>query len=156
MRVVYHRAARPAHEREAEEMSTITRLVGVYDAEGTLRGEVAYWIGARLGRRHCALCDITHGLFSPKAEWRQCRDGLAVPFDTFHLDDQPDHVRAALAGTAPAVAACTADGRTLALVGPTELEACGGSVDHLMQTIEQAAHRAGLTWSGSAASRPGT
>lgn len=156
MRVVYHRAARPAHEREAEEMSTITRLVGVYDAEGTLRGEVAYWIGARLGRRHCALCDITHGLFSPKAEWRQCRDGLAVPFDTFHLDDQPDDVRAALAGTAPAVAACTADGRTLALVGPTELEACGGSVDHLMQTIEQAAHRAGLTWSGSAASRPDT
>lgn len=129
-------------------MTTITRLIGVYDADGTLRGEVAYWIGARLGRRHCALCDITHGLFSPKSEWRQCREGLPIPFDTFHLDDQPDDVRAALAGTAPAVVARTADGRTLALVGPTELEACGGSVDHLMETIEQAAHRAGLVWSG--------
>ena len=39
----------------------IVRLIGVYDANGTLSGELAYWIGARLGRRHCSLCDITHG-----------------------------------------------------------------------------------------------
>jgi hypothetical protein len=39
----------------------VVRLVGVYDADGTPRGEIAYWVGARLGRTHCALCDITHG-----------------------------------------------------------------------------------------------
>jgi hypothetical protein len=48
----------------------VRRLVGVYDADGTLRGEVGYWVGARLGRAHCALCDITH---SPIRE----RSGLA-------------------------------------------------------------------------------
>ena len=27
----------------------ITELIGVYDADSTLLGEVSYWIGARLG-----------------------------------------------------------------------------------------------------------
>ncbi len=40
----------------------VVRLIGVYDADGTLRGELGYWVGARLGRRHCSLCDITHAL----------------------------------------------------------------------------------------------
>ena len=25
-----------------------------------IRGELTYWVGARLGRRHCSLCEITH------------------------------------------------------------------------------------------------
>ena len=35
-----------------------------------LVGEARYWIGARLGRAHCALCDITHGLFTERDDWR--------------------------------------------------------------------------------------
>jgi hypothetical protein len=40
---------------------SIRRLVGVYNANGTVGGELAYFLGARLGRAHCSLCDITHG-----------------------------------------------------------------------------------------------
>ncbi|MBX3287132.1 MAG: hypothetical protein KF703_17425 [Actinobacteria bacterium] len=125
----------------------IQRLVGVYDADHTLRGELAYWVGARLGRAHCALCDITHGLFREKDEWKTCSAGLPVPFDTFHRDDQPDDVRAALAGTYPAVLADTAVGPIL-LLGPAELDACDGSPDRLVVAIETAVERAGLRWSG--------
>ena len=50
----------------------------MYDADHTLIGEVSYWVGARLGRRHCALCDITHGLFTPKRDWTECRASLAA------------------------------------------------------------------------------
>lgn len=57
---------------------TVRELIGVYDADGTLVGEVRYWIGARLGRTHCGLCEITHGLFTERADWRQCRDQLDV------------------------------------------------------------------------------
>jgi hypothetical protein len=83
----------------------IVRLVGVYDADGTLRGEVTYWVGARLGRRHCSLCDITHGSIRRRPEWTACTDGLAVPFDTYHRNDQPEAVRAAAGGAAPVVVA---------------------------------------------------
>ena len=48
----------------------VRELIGVYDADGTLLGEARYWIGARLGRTHCSLCEITHGLFTERADWR--------------------------------------------------------------------------------------
>lgn len=41
---------------------TLQRLVGVYDADGTVLGELSYFVKARLGRAHCSLCDITHGV----------------------------------------------------------------------------------------------
>lgn len=129
----------PATERHT------TRLIGVYDADGTVRGELAYWVGARLGRRHCSLCDITHGSVRERAEWKTCRSSLPVRFDTFHRDDQPDAVRAAAGGRAPVVLADTDDGIAL-LIGPDELDGYGGSVDRLVEGIDAAMERLGLTW----------
>jgi hypothetical protein len=125
--------------------TVVERLIGVYDAEGTLRGELTYWVGARLGRAHCSLCDITHGLLREKGEWQTCRAGLPVPFDTYHRDDQPDDVRAVLAGTYPAVLAATDAGPVL-LVGPADLEGCQGSPEALVSAIETAVERLGLRW----------
>ncbi len=115
----------------------VVRLIGVYDADGTLRGEVSYFIGARFGKAHCALCDITHGLTRTKADWKQCRATLPVPFDTYHRDDQPDAVRAATGDTAAVVVAETSDGIVL-LLGPAELEACHGSPEALIVAIDAA------------------
>jgi hypothetical protein len=123
----------------------ITGLVGVYDADSTIRGELAYWVGARLGRRHCSLCEITHGSVRQRPEWKACRAGLPVPFHTFHRDDQPAAVRAAADGRAPVVLAETAAGHLL-LLSPDDLAACHGSVDGLLHAIGPAAMRLGLMW----------
>ena len=123
----------------------IVRLVGVYDADGTLRGELAYWIGARLGRAHCALCDITHGLARERADWKACRDGLAVAFDTYHRNDQPEAVRRATGDVAPCVVAETEAG-LVCLLGPAELASCNGSGERLIEAIESAGSRASLAW----------
>ena len=124
----------------------IVRLVGVYDADSTLRGELSYWINARLGRAHCSLCDITHGLFRERPGWRACRSSLPVPFDTYHRDDQPDPVRAAIGDSAPAVVAETGGG-IVCLLGPTEVADCRGSIDALVEAVEQRIASAQLTWS---------
>jgi hypothetical protein len=116
----------------------VVRLVGVYNAEGTVLGEVSYWIGARFGRAHCSLCDITHGVFTERADWRACRATLPLPFVTFHLDDQPPSVRAALQGAAPAVVAELADGAVVLLLGPAALDACAASPARLVEAIEHA------------------
>lgn len=123
----------------------IQRLVGVYDADGTITGELAYFVGARLGRRHCALCDITHGLVRERDDWRRCRASLPVPFETFHRNDQPDAVRALLAGTYPAVVAETDEGWTV-LLGPPDLEACSSSPEVLVAALESASDRLALRW----------
>ncbi|MGB8860224.1 MAG: hypothetical protein WCC60_13245 [Ilumatobacteraceae bacterium] len=123
----------------------IVRLVGVYDADSTLRGEVSYWVGARLGRRHCSLCDITHGAVRERSDWKACRAGLPVPFDTHHRNDQPHAVREIAAGAAPVVVAET-DGGNVLLLSPADLDACDGSIDRLVDAIERAAERLGLVW----------
>jgi hypothetical protein len=107
----------------------VERLTGVYHAEGTLRGELAYVVGRRLGRRHCGLCDITHGRVRERAEWRAARGRLGIPFETVHLDDRPAEVRAASGGRAPAVLAHLEGGEAVLLLGPDEIDACAGDPD---------------------------
>jgi hypothetical protein len=121
----------------------IVRLIGVYDADSTLRGELGYWVGARLGRRHCSLCDITHGSVRQRPEWKACKEDLPMPFDTYHRNDQPDAVRVAAAGRAPVVVADTGTSLVV-LLDPAELVACDGSIDRLVDAIEQSAARLGL------------
>jgi hypothetical protein len=122
----------------------VVRLVGVYDADHTIRGELSYWVGARLGRAHCALCDITHGMLRRRSEWNAYTAGLAVRFETFHRDDQPDEVRAGSGGHVPVVVAELATGAIVVLLDAESLEECGGSVERLAEAIDGAVARAGL------------
>jgi hypothetical protein len=123
---------------------SVRRLVGVYHASGTLSGEIAYLVRARLGRAHCALCDITHGAIREKADWRACRQDVAVPFDTVHLNERDSALVAATEGRTPCVVAETAAGLEV-LLDESDLEACRGSPRRLVQAVVDAARARGLT-----------
>lgn len=112
----------------------ITRYVGVYDADGTVLGELAFVVGRALGRTHCSLCDITHGALRERAEWRTCRDQLEAPFVTYHRDDAPAAVRA-LGAPLPVVLAEHDDGTLAVAVTAEQLEACAGSPDALLARL---------------------
>jgi hypothetical protein len=129
----------------------ITRLVGVYDADGSLLGELSYLLRARVERAHCALCEITHGRVRERPAWRASRDRLLVPFVTFHRNDQPAEIRRAAGGAAPAVIAETVSGEHLVLLGRDDLEGCAGSPDRLVDAVETAAAARGLRWPTAAA-----
>jgi len=107
---------------------SVTRLVGVYDANGGLLGEAAYVWGKVRGTRHCALCDITHGRVRRRPEWDRMVADLGVPVDLLHLNEMPADVRQAVAACgAPVVLARTGDGLEPLLVG-AELDELDGSV----------------------------
>ena len=127
------------------ESRTIQRLVGIYDADSSVRGELTYWIGARMGRAHCALCDITHGFLRERADWKRLKAGIPVPFLTFHRDDRPTEITAAVGQIVPVVVAHTSR-EVVSLLGPQELEVCAGSPRDLIAAIQQSADAAGLTW----------
>jgi hypothetical protein len=114
--------------------SNITELIGVYDADSTLLGEVSYWVGARFGITHCSLCEITHGLFTKKSEWKQCAESFTVPFHLFHRDDAPHDVLVALAGEFPAVLQRTTAGIQVILTRE-ELERFDGHTSDFAQWI---------------------
>jgi hypothetical protein len=109
-------------------------LVGVYDADATLIGEVAYWVGARLGVRHCALCDVTHGTFRRRRDWDCEVARIHLPFTTFHRNDAPHDVLAACGGALPAVLRRTGD-RVTVLLGPDEIARCASSPAALVDRI---------------------
>jgi hypothetical protein len=117
--------------------SNAVQLIGVYDADGTVWGEVSYWVGARFGVRHCSLCDITHGTFREKSEWRECREELGIEFLTFHRDDQPDDVREHLNGQYPAVVMRREDGRIEGFMNADDIEACHASPDTFAAEIRR-------------------
>lgn len=110
-----------------EPMSTpLIEFIGIYDADSTLKGEVSYWIGARLGTTHCSLCDITHGIFTKKSEWKKCATSLSIPFVTYHRNDAPADVLEVVRGSFPVVLARTTAGLTI-IRDKTSLEEFNGS-----------------------------
>ncbi|NCX79302.1 MAG: hypothetical protein EBW96_05275 [Actinobacteria bacterium] len=111
-----------------------TEYVGVYDADATLWGEVSYWIGARFGARHCSLCDVTHGLFRQRAEWKACALELTAPFVTYHRNDAPEDVRAAAAGNYPIVLGRHA-GSLVVLLTNADIERYDGSPQALAAAL---------------------
>lgn len=107
--------------------SPVTEIIGVYDADSTLIGEIRYWVGARFGRAHCSLCDLTHGLFTRKRDWAECSMSLGVPVVTHHRDDAPADVLAAAAAL-PVVMARTPSG-LVTILDPARLAALDGSTE---------------------------
>jgi hypothetical protein len=75
----------------------IREFIGVYHADGGLRGEVRYIVGHLLGRTECALCDITHSPVRRKKEWDRFAADLGVPFRLLHLNEMPADVAAIVA-----------------------------------------------------------
>lgn len=113
---------------------TVVEIIGVYDADSTLVGEVSYWINARLGRTHCSLCELTHGLFRVKSEWVECSRALGVPVSTFHRNDAPADVLG-IVGEFPVVVLRTTSGLEIA-GGRQHLEGFAGSTGEFAEWLE--------------------
>lgn len=123
---------------------TVERLIGVYHANGTIVGELSYWMKSRLGGEHCSLCAITHGSVREKGEWKQCRAALPLEMTTVHLDGRSDALAAFTDGRTPCVVAETTGGFVM-LVDAEGLAACNGSPTCLVDAIKVRAGDLGLS-----------
>jgi hypothetical protein len=127
------------------EPHAIDELIGVYNADGGIVGELRYIAGKIVGRAHCALCDITHRGLTPRAEWSRACERITIPFTLLHLNERPDDVRRASEGAVPCVLA-RVDDELVVLLGPNELEACAKRVDELERRLRAVAAERGLTF----------
>jgi hypothetical protein len=124
-------------------VSSLVRLIGVYDADGGLVGDLAYVAKKLAGRGGCGLCDLTHGYsIAPKSAWSACAAELGVPVVLLHKNELSPPVAAA-ARSLPCVLGESADGITLLLDGP-ELASCRGDVATFRDVLAVALARAGL------------
>ena len=115
----------------------LERLVGIYDADGTIRGELAYLIGRTRGTAHCALCDITHGRLRRRADFDDACRELAVPLELCHRDEIDETVRAAAGGSYPCIVGIGAAGAWV-VMDRDDLEACAGDPATLVEQLNAA------------------
>jgi hypothetical protein len=118
----------------------MTRLYCVYDADGTLRGEIAYVVGHLLGRRECSMCDISHGPTGTKKAWSSFvveQAALGISIITRHRDELSDALRVFIDGRYPCVVAETSTGFEW-VAGIDELRGCAGDLDAFRATLRSA------------------
>lgn len=143
------RGADPVAAPQHGGMVEIRRLIGVYDADGGLRGELAYLAG-KLAGRHCSLCDITHSPVRRRREWDDYVAGLPVPFDVLHRNERSEAVHAATDGHEPCVVAEASDGRVVMVLDSAQLQAAA-DVSGLAGALEGALAACGLAWPAATA-----
>lgn len=105
----------------------VDRILGVYNADGGLVGELRYIVGHMLGTVSCALCDITHSPIRRKREWDALVAELGVHVDLRHLNELDEREVAAVGDNAPIVLV-ERDGVLETLLDEAQLEALDGSV----------------------------
>jgi hypothetical protein len=125
-------------------VSTVIRLIGVYDADGGLRGEIAYLAG-KLGGHHCSLCDITHSPIRRRREWDTYVSALPVPFEVVHRNERSAPVEQATHGREACVVAECDDGTIVFLLGNADLERAR-DVAGLANALDVAMRASGLQW----------
>lgn len=108
------------------------RLVGVYNADGGIVGELRYFFGHLVGVARCELCDISHSPIRRKAAWDQMARQLLADYglriDLVHLNERSKAEALASKGQEPCVLAEYADGSLGVLLDRVDLRALGGDV----------------------------
>ena len=109
-------------------------LYAIYDADGSLAGELSYLIDKLLGRADCALCDVSHG-WRPTGirAWRQ-RQGATTQLTWQHRDEVPHHMRSHVSGQLPCVAIDT-NGSVDILISKDQLAGCEGDFEVFEQLL---------------------
>lgn len=117
----------------------VVEVVGVYDADGGVVGEVTYVVQHLLGRAECSLCDITHGGLRRKRAWDEMAARLPVPVRLLHRNETtPGERDAAAASGLPVVLGVRPDGSFVTLLPPAALAEAGGSVEAFERALREA------------------
>jgi hypothetical protein len=111
-------------------------LYAIYDADGSVLGELRYLRDRCIGKAECALCDLTHG-WNPmgRPAWRQ-RNGVTASLIWLHRDELPEHALHHLRGQLPCIAV-DRDGDFDILISREALQGCEGDFNVFEHLLEQ-------------------
>jgi hypothetical protein len=115
------------------------RLIGVYNADGGVIGELKYFFGHLIGVAKCELCDITHSPIRRKASFDQLAGELKseyrLDFALKHLNERTESETKASAGKEPCVLAEYPDGALGMFLDRQELRVVEGHVDKFSKLV---------------------
>mmetsp|Transcript_37136 Transcript_37136/g.37809 ORF Transcript_37136/g.37809 Transcript_37136/m.37809 type:complete len:171 (-) Transcript_37136:36-548(-) len=128
------------------ELHVLRELFVVYDADGTVAGELVYLFRKWFGRGHCGACDITHGPKREKPEWTSWKETLGLPVKNIHRDEMDIDLYNATKGLSfPCVVGRDISDEHVYVMGPEDLNWCEGDIDKFEMKLKQKLSDVGAT-----------
>ena len=111
------------------------KIYAIYNAKGTIFGEISFIAKKCMGLTECALCDISHGWnILGKGRWREAK-GLLADIEWIHADEQSDELKTFTSGRLPCVVMHSKQGLSV-LMGNDALSALGGDMDAFESALQ--------------------
>ena len=114
-------------------------LIGIYKADGGLRGELAYVFGHLIGTRSCSLCDTSHSPIKKKASFKELEQHMltehGVVVRMIHLNERNEREKKASEGREPCMLLEYPDQSISMFLDSTDLKALSGKVSSLKKLI---------------------
>ena len=109
-------------------MVIVKKIFCIYNAEGTLKGELKYIYDKMFKNINCSMCEITHNTFTFKKKWnKKCLDFI-FEIECLHLDELSNNIKEIVNGKTPCVVVQT-DSIYEILIKDNELLEINGDVD---------------------------
>ena len=111
------------------------KIIGIYNANGSLLGEMRYVFDKVFLKKHCALCDITHGMsYKAKRTWLEQAERFQIPIETLHLDEISNDIRQVVADKVPCVVMLEGDSINI-VMSDEELQACDSNPEQFFERL---------------------
>ena len=114
-------------------------LIGVYNADGGIVGELTYFFGHLIGVRSCTLCDISHSPIMKKSSFKALERHLleehGILVRMIHLNERNEREQKASEGRVPCMLLEYPDQSISMFLDSTDLTALSGNVASLKKLI---------------------
>jgi hypothetical protein len=114
-------------------------LIGIYNADGGIIGELNYFFGHLVGVKNCSLCDISHSPIRKKNSFKQLERQLleqhGIVVRMIHLNERNEREKRASEGREPCMLLAYPDESISMFLDAADLKALSGSVSSLKKLI---------------------
>ena len=117
-------------------MSELQKIYCIYNAEGSLRGELEYIYNKYVNNIKCSMCDITHDTISPKKKWKEKCSTFGTKIECLHLDELPNDIKKLVKDKTPCVVGQINSVKTI-LMHDNELIKMSGNVDSFFRFLDE-------------------
>tara|TARA_B100000965_G_C19487640_1_gene711513 strand:- start:502 stop:873 length:372 start_codon:yes stop_codon:yes gene_type:complete len=113
----------------------IQKIYCIYNAEGTLKGELKYIYDKYINNIKCSMCEITHSAISPKKKWKVKCATYKIKIECLHLDELPKNIKGLVSNKAPCVVGQMNSGIKI-LIHDKELIKMNGDIDSFFHSLD--------------------
>ena len=117
-------------------VNNTAKIYCIYNAEGSIFGEIRYLYNKYIKDIKCSMCDITHNSFSEKSDWgKKCRE-FPFKIECLHLDELPSDIKNIVKDNAPCVVAQTKSVNEI-IIKNKELTSMNGDVNSFFNHLHK-------------------